>query len=58
MTPYQISPEAENDLFEIWQRISNDSVELANESKRNSIPSSSRSQECRRNMRRILKERP
>lgn len=27
---FQISPEAENDLFEIWRRISLDSVDLAN----------------------------
>jgi plasmid stabilization system protein ParE len=27
---YDISAEAQNDLFEIWQRIAEDSVELAN----------------------------
>ncbi len=30
MTPYQISAEAQDDLFEIWRRISQDSVDLAN----------------------------
>src|ERR1700733_12653508 len=30
MTRYQVSAEAQNDLFEIWQRIAQDSVELAN----------------------------
>jgi len=28
--PYQISAEAQDDLFEIWQRIALDSVDLAN----------------------------
>ena len=28
--PYQISSEAQDDLFEIWQRIALDSVDLAN----------------------------
>ena len=28
-TPYEVSNEAQNDLFEIWCRIANDSVELA-----------------------------
>ncbi len=27
---YELSPEAQNDLFEIWSRIAEDSVELAN----------------------------
>ena len=27
---YDVSAEAQNDLFEIWQRIAEDSVELAN----------------------------
>ena len=27
---YDVSAEAQNDLFEIWQRIAGDSVELAN----------------------------
>lgn len=27
---YQISPEAQDDLFEIWQRIAQESVDLAN----------------------------
>ncbi len=30
MTPYQISSEVQDDLFEIWRRISRDSIELAN----------------------------
>lgn len=30
MTPYEISAEAQNDLFEIWQRIAQDSIDLAN----------------------------
>ena len=30
MTLYQISTDAENDLFEIWPRIAGDSVDLAN----------------------------
>jgi len=30
MTPYRISAEAQDDLFEIWRRVSRDSVELAN----------------------------
>jgi antitoxin ParD1/3/4/toxin ParE1/3/4 len=30
VTPYQISAEAQNDLFEIWRRISRDSLDLAN----------------------------
>jgi antitoxin ParD1/3/4/toxin ParE1/3/4 len=28
--PYEASPEAANDLFEIWARIAEDSVDLAN----------------------------
>jgi antitoxin ParD1/3/4/toxin ParE1/3/4 len=28
-TPYELSAEVQNDLFEIWQRIAADSVELA-----------------------------
>ena len=27
---YEISPEAQNDLFEVWSRIAGDSIELAN----------------------------
>jgi hypothetical protein len=27
---YDVSAEAQNDLFEIWQRIAEDSVDLAN----------------------------
>jgi plasmid stabilization system protein ParE len=27
---YDVSAEAQNDLFEIWRRIADDSVELAN----------------------------
>jgi antitoxin ParD1/3/4 len=30
MTRYQVSAEAQNDLFEIWQRIAQDSIDLAN----------------------------
>lgn len=30
MKPYEFSPDALNDLFEIWQRIAEDSVALAN----------------------------
>jgi hypothetical protein len=31
MTPlYDVSAEAQNDLFEIWRRIADDSIELAN----------------------------
>jgi antitoxin ParD1/3/4/toxin ParE1/3/4 len=30
MTLYEVSAEAQNDLFEIWCRIAEDSVELAN----------------------------
>lgn len=31
MTPqYEISTEAQNDLFEIWAHIAHDSIELAN----------------------------
>jgi antitoxin ParD1/3/4/toxin ParE1/3/4 len=30
MTRYQVSAEAQNDLFEIWRRIAQDSVDLAN----------------------------
>jgi plasmid stabilization system protein ParE len=30
MTHYQVSAEAQDDLFEIWRRIARDSVELAN----------------------------
>ena len=30
MTLYQVSPEAQDDLFEIWRKIAADSVELAN----------------------------
>ena len=29
MSRYQVSAEAQNDLFEIWQRIAEDSVDLA-----------------------------
>ena len=29
-TPYDVSNEAQNDLFEIWRRIASDSVDLAN----------------------------
>jgi plasmid stabilization system protein ParE len=30
MTLYQVSSEAQDDLFEIWQKIAEDSVDLAN----------------------------
>ena len=30
MSRYEISTEAQNDLFEIWQRIATDSLDLAN----------------------------
>jgi plasmid stabilization system protein ParE len=30
MSRYQVSAEAQNDLFEIWQRIAEDGVDLAN----------------------------
>ncbi len=30
MAHYEVSAEAQNDLFEIWSRIANDSVDLAN----------------------------
>lgn len=35
---YEISAEAQNDLFEIWRRIAIDSVELANRTKMSSMP--------------------
>ena len=30
MTRYRVSAEAQNELFEIWKRIAQDSVDLAN----------------------------
>ena len=30
LSPYDVSAEAQNDLFEIWRRIAEDSLDLAN----------------------------
>jgi hypothetical protein len=44
---YQISTEAQDDLFEIWQRIALDSVDLANRIEGESMPSSNLWRACR-----------
>jgi plasmid stabilization system protein ParE len=69
MKTYQVSAEADDDLFEIWRRIAKDSVELANriEGEFYSLFESlarmprqghSRKDLAKRNVKRILKERP